>query len=955
MLSPMIPVLILLSWLRDVGASGELCDVTGRLPGDKIELDFPGRRLGGGSAEDGAAVRSATAAPQGTLEKQREPQLQSLDAATPLGDSKLRLLAISSLPGLFNPSFFNPTAASNPTAAFNPLASNPVAAFNPLNSNPAAGVSPVANSAPATSTFTTPAAIIPGDLILIIGQRGELIHAGTVTTDGRLAHIPLGAFREKLKDSDLSMGPSVINRSKNNRLTTKKAENVISRQEFYRLTTPQEIFDQNVAPRRVSVRSLAAYCARWRKAAGVMVLRKPWLPYHYTKREVLIPMRDGVRLYTAIYEPYGEDAAAFSGSPVKNARKCKTPLCSGVGGPSKSVENEGAPSCNASEVGPRPIVLMRSPYPVGTYGYGGPGDLSDKIRCFTERGYIIVEQNVRGSYMSEGEFEDVRPLIHDLYACSVTGQAQPPTPVRLQHHRSDQDPHTCAPVASQATTSTPTDESTDAYDTIDWLLENTRNNGSVGIYGVSYPGFYATCAAVCGHPALKIVSPQAQVTDWWMGDDAHHNGALMLCDMYGFGASFFRPKGNPTPDSAESLSAIPDDADLYTWFRGKPLSDLLAPLKVFADIVAHPDYDAFWQERNPLRHLKNVKPAVLVVGGLYDAEDAWGPEHTLAALRRQSPGTEVYGIFGPWTHGGWRKDPDFLERIEAPIFEYYLEGKGGKPAWRDLLIPTQNPGENLTPGKEFLTDVAQPAPAESGSGQGVKIPQSVLNPQTSERRFAIAPGRYLSDPTNPVPYMEGESPWRDKAYMWGDQRFAAARPDVLMQVLEGDLKEDYLAVGPVHVELKFSVAPVQDSAPALDLDIVVKLIDIAPDGTMSLVRGDVCPARWRNAIPAASTLASTAASTPASSSPGSAAAIAPAPLIPGAPATLSFDLASICHCFAAGHSIALQIQSSWFPLVAMNPQTFLENPHTATTKDYRPVEVSILDGSSIVLGWSRTR
>ena len=179
--------------------------------------------------------------------------------------------------------------------------------------------------------------------------------------------------------------------------------------------------------------------------------------------------------------------------------------------------------------------------------------------------------------------------------------------------------------------------------------------------------------------------------------------------------------------------------------------------------------------------------------------------------------------------------------------------------------------------------------------------------------------------------------------MWGDQRFAASRPDVLTQVLKGDLIEDYLAVGPVQVELKFSVALDRDSARVaspgrtsndaqqLDLDLVVKLIDIAPDGTQTLVRGDVCPARWRKSK------------------------TSPSSLTPGVPASLSFDMASICHRFAAGHSIALQIQSSWFPLVAMNPQTFLENPHTATAKDYSPVEVSILDGSSIVLGWSRTR
>ena len=940
MLSPMIPVLILLSWLRNVGASGELCDVTGRLPGEKVELDFPGRRLGGIDADGALACYAPDGAP-----------------ATPSGDSKLRLLAISSLPGLF---------------------------------------APAADVGPTTSPATTPAAIIPGDLILIIGRSGELLHAGTVTSDGRLAHIPLkGAVGVPKKGT-----PTAISA-------------------FFAVSVPK--IGTSTAPRRVSVRSLAAYCARWRKAAGVMVLRKPWLPYHYTKREVLIPMRDGVRLYTAIYEPYGEDAAAFSGSPVKNARKCKTPLCSGVGGPSKSFENDGAPSCNASEVGPRPIVLMRSPYPVGTYGYGGPGDLSDKIRCFTERGYIIVEQNVRGTYMSEGEFEDVRPLIHDLYACSVTGQAHPPAPVRLQHHRSDQDPHTCAPIASQVTTSTPTDESTDAYDTIDWLLENTRNNGSVGIYGVSYPGFYATCAAICGHPALKIVSPQAPVTDWWMGDDAHHNGALMLCDMYGFGASFFRPKGNPTPDSAESLSAIPDDADLYTWFRGKPIAGLLQPflgeasaeaavkvhferkmhfqqgleggesaktaenelspgaavrLQSFVDIVEHPNYDQFWQERNPLRHLKNVRPAVMVVGGLYDAEDAWGPEHTLHALREQNPEAEVYGVFGPWTHGGWRKDPDFLERIEAPVFEYYLEGKGEKPAWRDLLISTGSEGaaseaggtseaaaagvvgENLAPGKAFLTDISGFAAGSSVSRPAEHNPTSSAN--FTPRCYPVATGRYISDPANPVPYMAGESHWRDKAYMWADQRFASGRPDVLTQALDGPLAEDLLAVGPVTVHLRFSVqsAPATETTGAespaasspsssaadgpnpaaapdaasppypasqLDLDLVVKILDIAPDGTQTLVRGDVCPARWRN---------STAA---------------PAPLVPGEPAELAFQMASVCHRFVAGHTIALQIQSSWFPLVAMNPQTFLVNPYTATTKDYRPVEVSILAGSNIIL------
>ena len=754
----MLTALLSISSLRDAGARGEIADVTGRLSGDKIEIEFAGRQLGGVEAK---AAPAPAPAPESAPELVEGP----VEAATPSGDSKLRILKIGA-----------------------------------LRSCAAAGE------------------IHRGDILMVFGSDGEVLHSKQL--------------------------------------------------------------------RSASLLRIALFTLRWRKAAGVKVLREPsWLPFRYTKREVLIPMRDGVRLYTAIYEP-------------------------------------------ASAAGAKPIILMRSPYPVGTYGYGGPGDLSDRIRCFTDRGYIIVEQNVRGTYMSEGVFEDVRPL-------SV------PAPERS--------------LSLSKGVEGPTDESTDAYDTIDWLIANTRNNGSVGIYGVSYPGFYATCAAVCGHPALKIVSPQAPVTDWWMGDDAHHNGALMLCDMYGFGAGFFRPKGNPTPDSAESLSEIPADADLYTWFRGKPLAGLLQPLaegpeplKGFVDIVEHPNYDAFWQERNPLRHLKNVRPAVMVVGGLYDAEDAWGPEHTLRALWEQSPETEAYGVFGPWTHGGWRKDADFLERIEAPVFEYYLEGKGEKPAWRDLLIATGSDGseaaacigENLAPGKQFFANLqAGELSAKEGLSPS-KLPDGAeqLPAGSGERAFPIAPGRYISDPANPVPYMARESHWRDKAYMWADQCFASVRPDVLTQTLEGALSEDLLAIGPVTVRLRFSVspakatpaatdgpvAPASDPASQLDLDLVVKLIDVAPDGTQTLVRGDVCPARWRN---------STAA---------------PDPLVPGEPAELAFRMASVCHRFAAGHSIALQIQSSWFPLVAMNPQTFLQNPYTATEKDYRPVEVEILSGAITV-------
>ena len=737
------------AWLRDAGARGDIADVTGRLNGEKVELDFPGRKTG--------------------------------DGPVPAGESKLRLLKVSELRGCVRSG-----------------------------------------------------GILPGDLLMVFGPSGEVLHMKLLR--------PFSTLR------------------------------------------------------------IAFFCLRWRRAAGVKVLREPWLPYRYTKRECFIPMRDGVRLYTAIYEPYGpasvipgsdrESSAAAGNSPFGSSSFGLTPPPL-RGGPPASVPRVARPSEGVPAAAP--IILMRSPYPVGTYGYGGVGDLGDRIRCFTARGYIIVEQNVRGTYMSEGVFEDVRPVAAGkLSAKDGLSPSKLPAGAEL------------LTAAGESAEPSATDEVTDAYDTIEWLLANTRNNGNVGVYGVSYPGFYATLAALCGHPALKAVSPQAPVTDWWMGDDAHRRGAFMLCDMFGFGGSFFRPKGNPTPDSREPLVPVPDDADLYGFFLGKPVSEVLQPLselKGFKDIVGHPNYDAFWQERNPLRHLRGIKPAVMVVGGLYDAEDAWGAEHTWKAIKEQSPETECYGVFGPWTHGGWCKDPDFLERIETPFFEYYLEGKGEKPAWRELFIPTGGErtafqGENLAPGKEF----------------------------------PITPGSYISDPANPVPYMDIRSAHRDKSFMWADQRFASARPDVLTQVLAGPLDKELRATGPVKVRLRFSaqpaapavpVIPDSDQASRLDADLIVKLIDQAPDGTQSLVRAELFPARCRNSFEI------------------------PEPLIPGEPAELSFETAGICHRFAEGHSIVLQIQSSLFPLAAMNPQTFLANPYTASANDYRPLKVEILQGSAV--------
>ena len=618
--------------------------------------------------------------------------------------------------------------------------------------------------------------ILPGDLLLILDTNGELVKAGQLTPKGHLRRISV-----KKSFPGLSLGC-------------------------------------------VTWRKAGAYCKSFRKAAGVKVLREPWFPFHYTKREEFVPMRDGVKLYTAIYEASGE--------------------------------------------GPKPIIMMRSTYNLGTYGNGGVGDLWDGLHCFTDRGYIIVEQNVRGTYMSEGDFVDLRPL------------------------------------------GGPTDEATDTYDTIDWLLANTDNNGSVGIYGVSYPGFYASLSAVCGHPALKAVSPQAPVTDWWNGDDVHHNGAFMLADIYGFGSFFFRPKGNPTPDSQESLVEFPDGVGMYDFYRGKAMRDLMAPVKhleTFAQFIAHPANDSFWRDRTPLKHLAmGVKPAVMVVGGLYDAEDAWGAAHTWETLKPQADKNGSCFVFGPWPHDNWRKDNDFLERVEIPFFEYWLEGKGEKPSWKEIYMASGAgvQGENLNPGKELLVDI-------SASGQ---------------KSFALEGASYVSDPATPVPFSEGDAASRRRPDYWADQRFVAERPDVLTQTVQGPLDEEFFAFGPVKVDLRFSLATLDGrDADNLEADFVVKLIDVDPDGTQYLVRADVFPTRWRNSDIKAEALRS------------------------GEEAELKFELVKICHRFAPGHSIMVQVQSSWFPIVAMNPQTFLQNPFDAAPEDYRPIRVNLLPGSTITV------
>lgn len=549
----------------------------------------------------------------------------------------------------------------------------------------------------------------------------------------------------------------------------------------------------------------------------------------YSKRAVMIPMRDGTKLYTAIYEP------RFRG-----------------GGP---------------------ILIKRTPFPLAPYNSGGAEELSQNMREYVKAGYIIVYQNVRGVYMSEGDFVDLRPLNPE----AVHG------------------PFDGGDASSQI------DEATDAYDTIDWLLKNTKNNGRAGVFGVSYPGFYATMAALSAHPALRAVSPQAPVTNWWIGDDAHHNGALMLADMYSFGGWFFQKRHNPTPDDMPPLVTV--DEDIYDYFLSRgPLSEILRPLKGldFVDkMVRHPDYDDFWKELDASKDIGAVSPAVLVVGGLYDAEDCYGARSVHKALRKGSPKNTVYYVCGPWSHGGWRRIKTFREKIEYPFFAYYLEDKGVEPSLAELYITSGT--ESLVDGYDFA-NIA-----------GIRIP--------------LTPGSYVSNPSDPVPYIAGIGPgkipgddpvtWRDKSYMWADQSFLNGRKDVLT-CADYEVKKNLLCIGKVGVHLEFSL----DST---DADFIVKVIDQAPDGTMSLVRADVFPARYRKSMSD------------------------PSPVVPGARETLDFRMCGIAHWFRKGHRIRIQVQSTWFPLVAASPQTFLANQYEARAEDYVSTLVTVHEGSYVHL------
>jgi uncharacterized protein len=596
----------------------------------------------------------------------------------------------------------------------------------------------------------------------------------------------------------------------------------------------------------------------------------------YTKYDYRIPMRDGVKLFTTVYAP-------------KDSAK------------------------------PYPILMQRTPYSVAPYGIDnyravvGPSELAEK------EGFIFVYQDVRGRYLSEGNFIDV-----------------PPHKTRFS---GPQD----------------TDESTDSYDTIDWLVKNIpNNNGKVGVWGISYPGFYAAFTLMNAHPALKAVSPQAPMADVGNGDDAYHNGAFFLAANFGFYTSFKPRQGDPerSTNFPRFDFGTPDQYDFY--LRLGPIANanklyFKDQNPYWDDLLKHPNYDEFWQSRALAPHMQHITPATLLVGGWFDAEDLASPLRLFRALEANGPLAPDTLVMGPWSHGGWSRGPGialgdlnfasntgeyFREQIELAFFVKNLKDKGNEKFPKAWLFET---GTN----QWLRFDSWPPAKAARRSlylTAGGKLGFTA--------DAAAGFDEYVSDPAKPVPVMAGIGQGMPGDYMTYDQRFASSRTDVLTYQTQ-PLDHDVTIAGPITPVLRVSTS-------GTDSDFVVKLIDVYPNdypnpdpnpkevrmaGYQQLVRGEPFRGKFRNSMSK------------------------PEPFAPGQPEKIEFSMPDICHTFRPGHRIMIHIQSTWFPLVDRNPQQFLDIP-AAQVSDFRKaaeriyrggedgthLTVYLLDGAPVSLG-----
>ena len=615
-------------------------------------------------------------------------------------------------------------------------------------------------------------------------------------------------------------------------------------------------------------------------AAAIDAPAKYNLREHYTKYEYRIPMRDGVRLFTAVYVP--KDASQRY-----------------------------------------PFLMERTPYSAGVdiddelhYGVDFYPDHVGPSPEFEQSGYIFVQQDVRGRYMSEGKWQEMTPHVNPKRAKGEGNESQ------------------------------------DMHDTVEWLLKNVpNNNGKVGILGISYPGFYTSASIIDSHPAIKAASPQAPVTNLYMNDDSYHGGAFMLSANFDFYSAFVDVP-NPTPLPKTGTRFDYGTADAYEFFLSHlTLSNITNTMTanqrtLLMPTIEHATYDDFWKARDIAPHLKNIKAAVLTVGGWYDAEDLQGPLTTYSTIKRNNPGIYSGLVMGPWSHGGWSRYDGkslghvqfdsktgeyFRSKIEFPFFEQHLKG-----------VPNKNVSEvyAFETGSNVWRNYAAWPPKQAQSRTLYLGPNGTLDWKQPAAGAAQAFDEYVADPRKPVPYTAYPATGVPKEYMVGDQRFASTRPDVLTYS-SAVLEEDVTLSGPVKPRLFVSTT-------GTDADWVVKLIDVYPAsypnsgqsdehhtdvpkptlsmaGYQQLVRGDPLRGKFRNSFEN------------------------PQPFTPGKVEAVNYTMSDVNHTFRRGHRIMVQIQSSWFPLVDLNPQTFVDIPK-AKPEDFQKATQRIYRAPSMYSG-----
>jgi putative CocE/NonD family hydrolase len=598
---------------------------------------------------------------------------------------------------------------------------------------------------------------------------------------------------------------------------------------------------------------------------------------NYDKQEVTIEMRDGIKLHTTIYSP--KDTSTTY-----------------------------------------PILMMRTPYSSKPYG---DGEFKTKIGPnvhLMKEGNIVVYQDVRGRWMSEGVYDNMR-----AYIPNKTDDSQ-------------------------------IDESSDTYDTIDWLVNNVdNNNGNVGTWGISYPGFYSTYSTIDAHPALKAASPQACIGDFFF-DDFHHNGAFLL--SYFRAVSLFGTTKDTPTDSAWYKFPEMKSQDQYQFFLDAgPLSNLNKYFQYdtpddtsikqtdriddvfWKEIVDHPNYDTIWKSKGLIQNLKDIKPTVatMVVGGLFDAEDLYGPFETYKTIEKHNPDNYNTMVFGPWDHGRWARSDvknyvgnyffgdsislKFQRDVETKFFNHFLKGKGDKNSG----LPEAYVFDS---GKKEWSSFDSWPPNQA-------IKQSMYlnaNQELSNSKKGSTSEEFVSDLKRPVPYSEDiKTVFTPRKYMTDDQRFAARRPDVLVfetEILENDLT----LAGDILAQLNVSTT-------GTDADWIVKIIDVHPadaeeqeEGMQDhlkmsnyhlMVRSEVMRGRFRNSFET------------------------PEAFVPNKPTDVNIKLQDVHHTFKKGHKLQLQVQSTWFPLIDLNPQTFVPNIYKAKESDFKTQTHSVFNDSKI--------